>query len=291
MPELPEVETVRRGLEPVLTGARIVRVEQNRPNLRFPFPKQFAARLKGRTTGPLSRRAKYLLIHLDKHETLVIHLGMSGRITIEKPQDAEPQTAQGSRPDPAHDHVVFHLGDGTTIRYNDPRRFGFMELVGTGELDSHRLFKNLGPEPLGNEFHAHHLANRAKNRKTSLKSFLLDQKTVAGLGNIYVCEALFRAHLSPTRPASVLARRDAKPGRAAERLTLAIKEVLGEAIDKGGSTLRDHRLTDGSLGYFQHSFRVYGREHQPCCQPSCKGIVEKMTQAGRSTFHCPACQK
>lgn len=287
MPELPEVETVKRGLEPVLAGARIIKVEQNRPNLRFPFPKDFVARLEGKKVGALSRRAKYLLIPLDSGENLVMHLGMSGRVTIEKPDEK----VAIDRPNPAHDHVIFHLSNGAIIRYNDPRRFGFMTLVGEDELTTHKLFASLGPEPLGNSFHAAHLADMAKSRKVPLKSFLLDQKTVAGLGNIYVCEALFRAHLSPTRPAMTLARKDNKPTKAAELLTRAIKEVLSEAIEKGGSTLRDHRLTDGTLGYFQHSFKVYGREGEACRHSTCTSKIERLAQAGRSTFHCPKCQK
>ncbi len=287
MPELPEVETVMRGLMPVLEGAQIVHVEQNRPDLRFPFPKEFKRRLEGKRVGPLRRRAKYLLIPLDSAENLVIHLGMSGRVTIQKPGD---KTAT-DLPNPAHDHVVFHLSNKVIIRYNDPRRFGFMTLVKDTELSSHKLFCNIGPEPLGNQFHASHLASTALCRKAPLKSFLLDQKNVAGLGNIYVCEALFRARLSPLTKASCLARANQKPTIATERLTTAIKEVLLEAIQKGGSTLRDHRLTDGTLGYFQHSFAVYGREDSPCPRPKCQGTIKRIAQAGRSTFYCPKCQK
>ena len=291
MPELPEVETVKRGLEPVLAGMRIVQVKQNRPNLRFPFPKDFVARIEGKKAGPLSRRAKYLLIPLDSGEHLVMHLGMSGRVTIEKPGESSNAEPLSDRPNPAHDHVVFHLSNGAVIRYNDPRRFGFMTLVADNDLARHKLFAALGPEPLGNSFHADHLARMAHSRKAPLKSFLLDQKTVAGLGNIYVCEALYRTGLSPVRAAMTLARKDGKPTKAAERLTADIKEVLQEAIDKGGSTLRDHRLTDGSLGYFQHSFAVYGREGEPCRKTKCTGKIERLAQAGRSTFHCPKCQK
>ena len=287
MPELPEVETVKRGLVPVLEGARIQKVEQNRPDLRFPFPKHFQRRLEGKTVGPLKRRAKYLLIPLDSAENLVMHLGMSGRVTIQKPGDKNLTDL----PNPAHDHVVFHLFNKVIIRYNDPRRFGFMTLVGDDELASHKLFRDIGPEPLGNQFHAGHLATIASNRKAPLKSFLLDQKTVAGLGNIYVCEALFRARLSPLKKAMSLARANGKPTAGAERLTKAIIEVLNEAIEKGGSTLRDHRLTDGTLGYFQHSFAVYGRQDAPCPRPKCQGNIKRIAQAGRSTFYCPQCQK
>ncbi|MCP4933138.1 MAG: bifunctional DNA-formamidopyrimidine glycosylase/DNA-(apurinic or apyrimidinic site) lyase [bacterium] len=291
MPELPEVETVMRGLVPVLEGVQIVRVKQNRPDLRFPFPKEFKRRLEGKLVGSLKRRAKYLLIPLqsedDSTENLVMHLGMSGRVTIQKPGDKPPNDL----PNPVHDHVVLHLSNKVVIRYNDPRRFGFMTLVGDDELSSHKLFRDIGPEPLGNQFHASHLASSAINRKAPLKSFLLDQKTVAGLGNIYVCEALFRTRLSPLKKAMSLARKDGKPTIATERLTKAIKEVLLEAIEKGGSTLRDHRLMDGSLGYFQHSFAVYGREDTPCPRPECQGTIKRISQAGRSTFYCPKCQK
>jgi formamidopyrimidine-DNA glycosylase len=289
MPELPEVETVKRGLEPVTTGAQIIKVEQNRPDLRFPFPKNFVARLEGKTIGALSRRAKYLLLPLDSGEILVVHLGMSGRVIIGKPSDADGKK-QTSRPSPAHDHVVMHLSSKAVIRYNDPRRFGFMTLVENHQLSTHKLFRELGPEPLGNAFHAQHLASMAKNRKAPLKSFLLDQKTVAGLGNIYVCEALFRAGLSPLQKALSLVRKD-NTTKAAEQLTTAIREVLREAIEKGGSTLRDHRLTDGSLGYFQHCFAVYGRDGEACRRPECSGTIKRLTQAGRSTYFCPQCQK
>lgn len=287
MPELPEVETVKRGLEPVIVGTRILRVEQNRPNLRFPFPEGFITRLEGKLVGPLKRRAKYLLIPLDSREVLIMHLGMSGRVTIEKPEEKN----LADLPNPVHDHVVLHLENKAIIRYNDPRRFGFMMLMHEDELESHKLFAHLGPEPLGNQFHANHLAYTAKARKAPLKSFLLDQKTVAGLGNIYVCEALFRARLSPLEPAKSLARKDGKPTKATERLTNAVKEVLREAIEQGGSTLRDHRLTDGTLGYFQHSFAVYGRENDACPRPKCQGTIKRISQAGRSTFYCPQCQK
>ncbi len=296
MPELPEVETVKRGLAPVLEGGRIIRVEQNRPNLRFAFPKDFKRRLEGKLIGPLKRRAKYLLIPLDSAENLVMHLGMSGRVTIEQPdhKPAQGHSAQenlADRPNPAHDHVVFHLSNKAIIRYNDPRRFGFMTLVANDELSSHKLFRDIGPEPLGNQFHAEHLARAARNRKAPLKSFLLDQKTVAGLGNIYVCEALFRARLSPLKKAMSLARANQTPTIATERLTNAIKEVLSDTIAQGGSTLRDHRLTDGSLGYFQHSFAVYGRQDAPCPRATCNGTIKRIAQAGRSTFYCPKCQK
>ena len=287
MPELPEVETVKRGLEPVLAHARIIKVEQNRPDLRFPFPADFVHRLQGKTVGSLQRRAKYLLIPLDSGEVLVVHLGMSGRVTIQKPAEPEP----ADLPNPVHDHVVLTLENGAIIRYNDPRRFGFMTLVGDDQLQSHKLFRDIGPEPLGNGFHARHLAQVAQNRKVPLKSFLLNQKTVAGLGNIYVCEALYRARLSPLEKAQTLCRKNGAATKSAELLVTTIKQVLQEAIDQGGSTLRDHRLTDGTLGYFQHSFTVYGREGKPCRTPQCKGTIKRLTQSGRSTLFCPSCQR
>jgi len=287
MPELPEVETVKRGLEPVLAHVRIIKVEQNRPDLRFPFPKDFVKRVQGKKVGALSRRAKYLLVPLESGENLVIHLGMSGRITIEKAGEQDLTDL----PNPVHDHVVLTLNNGAIIRYNDPRRFGFMTLVGDDEMERHKLFARLGPEPLGNQFHARHLAQVAKNRKAPLKTLLLNQKTVAGLGNIYVCEALYRAHLSPLKKAHQLTHKNGTPSKATERLVAAIKQVLQEAIEQGGSTLRDHRLTDGTLGYFQHSFAVYGRDGAPCRTDKCKGTINRLIQAGRSTFHCPDCQK
>ena len=286
MPELPEVETVKRGLEPVLANMRIIKVEQNRPDLRFPFPENFVKRLEGQRVGPLSRRAKYLLFPLDSGEILVMHLGMSGRVTIQKTGEKD----RADLPNPAHDHVVLTLQNGAIIRYNDPRRFGFMTLVGDDQLETHKLFRDIGPEPLGNSFHAKHLALMAKNRKAPLKSFLLNQKTVAGLGNIYVCEALYRARLSPFKKAQLLTRKNGAPTKASEQLVSAIKQVLQEAIEQGGSTLRDHRLTDGTLGYFQHSFAVYGREGKPCRTEKCKGTIKRLAQAGRSTFYCPNCQ-
>ncbi|MCF6200113.1 MAG: bifunctional DNA-formamidopyrimidine glycosylase/DNA-(apurinic or apyrimidinic site) lyase [Hyphomicrobiaceae bacterium] len=287
MPELPEVETVMRGLEPVLAHVRIIKVKQNRPDLRFPFPKDFVKRVQGKKVGALSRRAKYLLVPLESGENLVVHLGMSGRITIQKSNEDDLTDL----PNPAHDHVVFTLENGAIIRYNDPRRFGFMTLVGDDEMEHHKLFASLGPEPLGNQFHAKHLAQVARNRQAPLKNFLLNQKTVAGLGNIYVCEALYRAGLSPLKKAQGLTRQNGTPTKATERLVAAIKQVLQEAIEQGGSTLRDHRLTDGTLGYFQHSFAVYGREGAHCRTDKCKGTINRLVQAGRSTFYCPDCQK
>ncbi|MDB5641843.1 MAG: DNA-formamidopyrimidine glycosylase [Hyphomicrobiales bacterium] len=294
MPELPEVETVRRGLEPALQGARIDRVEQRRPDLRFPLPEQFGERLQGRTITSLGRRAKYLLADLDDGMTLIMHLGMSGSFRVER--DTSGATTPGvfhhERSAAAvHDHIVFHLSNGFTVTYNDPRRFGFMDLVARADLAEHASFKGLGMEPLGNELSGDSLAALLKGRKTPLKAALLDQGLVAGLGNIYVCEALNMARLSPKRIAGTLARKSGAATAASVRLADDIKAVLKDAIRAGGSSLRDHKLTDGSLGYFQHHFRVYDREGEPCPTPGCGGIVKRIVQSGRSTFYCPKCQK
>ena len=295
MPELPEVETVKRGLAPVMEGRRILRVEQRRADLRFPFPERFAERLAGRRIERLNRRAKYILAHLECGEILTMHLGMSGRfaIALAVPGKARQPGAfkQAAGNDPAHDHAVFHMEGGATVTYNDARRFGYMSLIEAGEIGSHPHFKALGIEPLGNELTPHFLAGRAEGRKSDLKAFLMDQRIVCGLGNIYVCEALFRAGLSPMRPAKVLAGRGGKPSERAERLVPEIRAVLAAAIEAGGSTLRDYKQTDGSLGYFQHAFAVYGREGEPCARPGCTGTVYRTIQAGRSTFHCPKCQR
>lgn len=294
MPELPEVETVRRGLEPVMVGGRFARVETRRPDLRFPLPERMAQRLRGRRIEHLSRRSKYLLLGLDGGETLIMHLGMSGRFTIDgNPQGAFEHATGGAA---AHDHVVFDVTAarsalGHRITYNDPRRFGFMLMVADAEFATHPLIRDLGPEPLGNAMTAAHLAARAAGRRTDLKSFLMDQRNVAGLGNIYVAEALFRARLSPHRAAACLADRKGRPTERAERLVPAIRDVLTAAIEAGGSTLRDYRATDGALGYFQHSFLVYGRDGEPCARHGCRGTVRRSLHAGRSTFHCPACQR
>lgn len=295
MPELPEVEIVRRGLEPLLVGRRIVHVEQRRPDLRFPFPERFVERLEGSKVLSLGRRAKYLLARLSTGEALVMHLGMSGRFTVAAPRASRAamigEFTHDTGCDPAHDHVVLTMQDGTTITYNDPRRFGFMLLVPEEELETHPLFAGLGVEPLGNELSPEYLATKARGRKADLKAFLMDQRIVAGLGNIYVCEALFRARLSPKRPTSSLANGAGRPTDRAERLVQAIRSVLRDAIEAGGSTLRDYRRTDGSLGEFQHTFSVYGREGEPCVTPGCRGIVQRIVQAGRSTFYCARCQR
>jgi formamidopyrimidine-DNA glycosylase len=293
MPELPEVETVRRGLAPAMEGARFTRVEQRRADLRFPFPENFAKRLKGRTVQVLDRRAKYLMALLDDGEVLAMHLGMSGRFSIEhKGSTAVPgEFVHEAGGDAKHDHVVFTMSNGAVIRYNDARRFGYMALIEPGGIGEHPLFKGLGVEPLSPALTPEFLARRASGRAQPLKAFLLDQRVIAGLGNIYVCEALYRAALSPFRPASVLATKAGAPSAAGRKLTEAIREVLTDAIAAGGSSLRDYRQADGSLGYFQHTFCVYGREGQVCQRKGCGGMVERVVQNGRSTFYCPACQK
>jgi formamidopyrimidine-DNA glycosylase len=293
MPELPEVETVRRGLQPVMEGARFVRVEARRPDLRRPLPKEFVKRLEGRSVTGLGRRAKYLLADLSSGDVLLMHLGMSGSFRVtEETRDKTPGDFRHPRSDDrAHDHIVFHMSSGARISFNDPRRFGLMLLVPRTELPDHPLMKQIGPEPLGNAFDAALLAQACRGKRTSLKAALLDQTVVAGLGNIYVCEALHRAHLSPKRTASTIASRTGAPNERAERLVDAIKAVLGDAIKAGGSSLRDHRQTSGELGYFQHHFRVYDRAGAKCVTPGCKGTVKRIVQGGRSTFFCPVCQK
>ncbi len=288
MPELPEVETVRRGLAPAMEGARFAKVEVRRGDLRWPLPKGFAQRLHGKTVEGLGRRAKYLLADLSSGDVLLMHLGMSGSFRVGK--DAAPGKYYHERSkSTAHDHIVFHMSNGATVTFNDPRRFGSMKLVQRAKLEQEPLLRALGPEPLGNEFDAAMLAEACAGKKTSLKAALSDQRVVAGLGNIYVCEALFRARLSPKRLASTIADRNRKPNERAEKLVDAIKAVLKDAIEAGGSSLRDHRRADGSLGDFQHNFKVYDREGQPC--PHCKGKIKRIVQVGRSTFYCPSCQK
>jgi formamidopyrimidine-DNA glycosylase len=293
MPELPEVETVRRGLAPVMEGARFIKVEANRPDLRRPFPKDFVKRLTGKTVTGLGRRAKYLLADLSSGDVLMMHLGMSGSFRVAKGGRAKtPGKFHHPRSQVrAHDHVVFHMSSGAQVIFNDPRRFGLMLLVPRAELSEHPLMREVGPEPLGNAFDAAMLARACAGKKTNLKAALSDQKVVAGLGNIYVCEALHRARLSPKRRASTLAGRNGVPNERAERLVDAIKAVLNDAIAAGGSSLRDHRRTDGELGEFQHNFRVYDREGERCVTPGCPGTVKRIVQGGRSTFFCPTCQK
>jgi len=290
MPELPEVETVRRGLAPVMEGRRIKRLIQRRPDLRFPLPERFEQRLSGRLVERLERRAKYILAHLEGDEILLIHLGMSGRFTIhaadaERPGRFQHNGMESDSGQGLHDHVVFEMEDGPRIVYCDHRRFGFMKLIDAAAPEMSPHLAALGPEPLGNSFSPASLAARLKGKRTPIKSALLDQAVVAGLGNIYVCEALHLAGISPTRQAaSISAPRSA-------RLAIAIREVLERAIRAGGSTLRDYAQADGELGYFQHSFTVYDRADNACSKQGCGGTVKRIVQAGRSTFYCPRCQR
>jgi formamidopyrimidine-DNA glycosylase len=293
MPELPEVETVRRGLQPVMEGSKIVKAETRRKDLRFPFQKDFVARLTGQIVTGLGRRAKYLMADLASGDVLLMHLGMSGSFRVIKDEhDKTPGKFHHPRTgDRAHDHVVFHMSSGAAVVFNDPRRFGYMKIIARKALDEEPLLQGLGPEPLGNEFDAGMLARACADKKTSLKAALLDQRVVAGLGNIYVCEALFRSHLSPRRLAATLATKKGEPTDHARCLVTAIHGVLNQAIKAGGSSLRDHRQTSGELGYFQHSFQVYDREGEKCQTAGCNGVVRRFTQNGRSTFWCPKCQK
>ncbi len=280
MPELPEVETVRRGLAMRLEGRTLARVDQYRPDLRFPLPKDFAKRLTGRRVLHLDRRAKYILGHLDDGTVWLVHLGMSGSMVLREGPPGPPAP---------HDHIVLHTDDGWTVTYTDVRRFGFMDLIPADRQADHPMLASLGPEPLGNGFNAAVLSERLAGKITPIKAALLDQTVVAGLGNIYVCEALFRAGISPKRLAHTVA------GARAERLVPAIRDVLTEAIAAGGSTLRDYVQSSGELGYFQHSFRVYGREGEACpgcdCDVARTGGIARIVQSGRSTFHCPRRQR
>lgn len=287
MPELPEVETVRKGLAPVMEGRLIERAENRRPDLRFPFPDRFSERLTGIRVERLDRRAKYLLFRLESGETLLAHLGMSGRFTIQLETQAEKPGSFAHAPGTSekHDHVVFGMEGGANIVFNDPRRFGFMTLFPTDHEAAVPFLAGLGPEPNSNEFSGPFLQARLKGKKAPLKAALLDQRVVAGLGNIYVCEALHRAGLSPRRLAGTLG-----PQRA-ERLALAVRQMIEEAIAVGGSSLKDFASADGELGYFQHTFRAYGREGQVCVTAGCGGVIQRIVQSGRSTFFCPTCQR
>ncbi len=292
MPELPEVETVRRGLAPVMEGALVTRLELNRADLRFPLPEAFAEKVSGRRIVSLGRRAKYLLIELEDDLTLISHLGMSGSFRIEEMVQGDFHHARSK--DSKHDHVIFHVehdGKHQKVIYNDPRRFGFMHLWKRSELDLYPAFAELGPEPTGNALDADYLARRLSGKSQPLKGALLDQAVIAGLGNIYVCEALWRSHLSPKRQSGTLVTPGGRPKKELTRLTEEIRAVIVDAIAAGGSSLHDHIQTDGSLGYFQHSFSVYGREGGACRMPGCGGTVTRITQSGRSTFYCPTCQK
>ncbi|MCG6903789.1 MAG: bifunctional DNA-formamidopyrimidine glycosylase/DNA-(apurinic or apyrimidinic site) lyase [Rhodobacter sp.] len=283
MPELPEVETVRRGLLPVMEHAVIARADVRRPDLRWPFPDHMAARLTGQTVTALRRRSKYILADLSSGETLIIHLGMSGRMLI---SGAQVGGFHHDHPAPEkHDHVVLDMANGARITFNDARRFGAMDLTATETVMSHKLLANLGPEPLGNAFHEDYLIGRLMGRNTPIKSALLDQRIVSGLGNIYVCEALFRARVSPKRRAGALSE------SAVRGLVPVIRQVLSDAIAAGGSSLKDYRQADGELGYFQHSFDVYDREAAPCRNPACGGRIARIVQSGRSSFYCPQCQR
>ncbi len=287
MPELPEVETVVRGLRPHLEGRRLTTVEQHCPALRFPLPESFAARLQGRRVLRITRRAKYILAELEGDETLLCHLGMSGRMLVLQPSEQV-------RPRAKHDHIVLRTDAGVEVRFNDARRFGMMDLVAADDLADYRLLRDLGPEPLGNEFNGPALARALKGKRTPIKAALLDQRVVAGLGNIYVCEALYHAGLSPRRLASSV------QGQRAERLAQAVRAVLQRAIAAGGSSLRDYRQADGELGYFQHSWAVYGREGEACPDCDCGAAakagasgrgIRRLVQSGRSTFYCTARQR
>ena len=293
MPELPEVETVRRGLEPAMDGARFRKVELRRRDLRWPLPKDFAARLQGKTVTGLGRRAKYLLADLSSGDVLLMHLGMSGSFHVFREAGSKKLARyyHEREQQAAHDHVVFHMSSGAIVTFNDPRRFGSMKIVARDRLDDEPLLSRLGPEPLGNAFDAAMLAAACAGKKTSLKAALLDQRVVAGIGNIYACEALHRALLSPKRIASTIASKSGAPNERAERLVDGIKAVLNDAIKAGGSSLRDHKRPDGDLGMFQHHFRVYDREGMRCVTPGCPGTVKRIVQNGRSTFYCPICQK
>ncbi len=275
MPELPEVETVMRGLMPVMVGQKIVQADVRRDGLRWPFPARFAQRLTGVRVLGMQRRAKYILMALEGGESLLVHLGMSGKVTIDE---------SGVQPPAKHDHVVLDMENGMRIMFNDPRRFGALDLLETATLAQHKLLAALGPEPLGNGFNPAYFGTRLKGRKTPIKSAMLDQKIVAGLGNIYVCEALWRAGIAPQTPSAALG-----PARVST-LVGHIRNVLAEAIAAGGSSLKDYRQANGALGYFQHSFKTYGREGAPCLKPDCSGKIARITQSGRSSFYCPQCQ-
>ena len=294
MPELPEVETVRRGLQPVLEGARLVKVEARRPDLRFPFPERFSERLTGKTVAALGRRAKYLTMHIENGPVLICHLGMSGSFRIEAAASSDiPGAFHHERSkSAAHDHVVFDVvspkDERSRVVFNDPRRFGFM-LFAEGAPDTHPMLAGLGVEPTGNALDGALLAALLDGRRSPLKAALLDQRLIAGLGNIYVAEALWRAGLSPLREAGTIAGSTKKAKEQSGRLAEAIRSVIADAIAAGGSSLRDYVQADGSLGYFQHSFAVYDREGEPCPKPGCRGHIERIVQSGRSTFYCRTC--
>ncbi|PPC98723.1 MAG: DNA-formamidopyrimidine glycosylase [Hyphomicrobium sp.] len=293
MPELPEVETVCRGLAPSMVGRRITFLEARRPDLRFPLPDKFSERVAGHDIRTLTRRAKYLILGLSSGDDVVMHLGMTGRFTVVRNghTDAIGDYVYETGGDPKHDHVVLHLDDGTCVVYNDPRRFGFMMMMAGADRERHALFKNLGVEPLGNAWTADHLASKARGKKVNLKAFLMDQRVVAGLGNIYVSEALHRAGLSPNRRASTLSDKHGAATERGHRLVPAVREVLERAILAGGSTLRDYRHADGTSGAFQDAFAVYDRAGEPCVRPGCRGIVRRVVHGARATYFCGVCQR
>ena len=299
MPELPEVETVCRGLEPVMAGQVLEQVTLRRKNLRFPFPKDMAKRLQGKRVESMTRRAKYILARIEGGDILLMHLGMSGRFTIHRPgaeTPGNPGNFHYEMPDGSptgegpHDHVIFQMADGTRIVYTDHRRFGIMDLFAEADAQDHKLLGALGVEPMGNELTADYLNTAFRTKYSPLKAALLDQKIIAGLGNIYVCEALYRAGLSPRRLAHTITGQTG-PTQRIERLVRIIRDVIGEAIEAGGSTLRDYAQADGELGYFQHSFQVYDQEGEPCRTAGCSATIKRLVQSGRSTFYCPVCQK
>lgn len=299
MPELPEVETVRRGIAPVMEGRRFAHVEAKRPDLRFPLPEKFATRLEGCTLESLARRGKYLVGRLDDGALLIMHLGMSGRFVVEMADTADEAARRpgafhldtGANAHAIHEHIVFRMEGGGIVRYSDPRRFGFMTIEESGDEAQNQFLRVLGPEPLEGPFKPSVLADGLHRKKSPIKTALLDQSVVAGLGNIYVCEALFRAGISPKRIAASLVKQSGEPTDRLKKLHAAIKQVLAEAIEAGGSSLRDHTQADGSLGYFQHSFHVYDREGAPCVTPACGADIRRIAQSGRSTFYCGKCQR
>jgi formamidopyrimidine-DNA glycosylase len=285
MPELPEVETVRRGLAPALVGKRIAKAKTKRADLRFPFPKRFAARLSGRRVETLDRRAKYLLAHLDDGNVWITHLGMTGRWSILGAKKQPGDFYYAEPPDPTHTHVIVEMEEGARLEFNDPRRFGYMDLIAESELETHPFFKGMGPEPLSNQFHEPYLKSALAKKKTSIKAALLDQRVVAGLGNIYVVEALHRAGIAPTKEAGRISV------QRLDKLYHAIRAVLEEAIEAGGSTLSDYAAVDGAQGGFQHRFRVYDRVGEKCAKKDCGGTIVAATQGGRSSYWCPRCQR
>ncbi|MEM6464016.1 MAG: bifunctional DNA-formamidopyrimidine glycosylase/DNA-(apurinic or apyrimidinic site) lyase [Pseudomonadota bacterium] len=296
MPELPEVETVRRGLQPSMQGALVERLEQRRADLRFPLPDNFARRIEGRRITGVRRRAKYLLVSFDDGSLLISHLGMSGSYHVQNGDGGKTPGAfhHERNKQSRHDHIVFHVSGPAgkaRIVYNDPRRFGFMLMTKSDDLENHPLISELGVEPTGNALNAPYLARRFAGKKAPLKAALLDQSIIAGLGNIYVCEALWRARLSPRRRAGTLVTSHGAAVQRLEELARCIRDVIDAAIEAGGSSLRDHRQADGTLGYFQHSFNTYGREGEPCPRSDCGGKIRRIVQSGRSTFYCPGCQR